>query len=419
MPTPARRAFDPEAEWAFGELLFGLDRLCDTDGRPVAERRAPSDVKVGVPIVLKPCPYADARQGQPMNVSALAQLTRALPSVRASVEAFHRHPDVPSGTWPGMLGAVLDQLAGPALVALDARGAEVLVPADVSAGHKVAAGFYGVLWRLLRDDACAPLTPGVESFVGYVERDGGLIGASEVCAGPMNLIRSATRFFLDGAEGEDSGPVADSRRVACIDALATQVRLAVAWRLFDEAVEDAWFFGAQRIRVEPRNTFVARRFDGRREERRHVSATLSNVLRAMPALPDDVHARFTELLARAYATEGEAPPALDELFRLQEGGFRFEPEASRQLSLHLAPYVDVYLAFVDVSLECERRLRHALELPTSDRIRVAGLPMTRPRALDWFEVALGHELRWAPSGPVELHNHRRTTDLRPHLGASA
>ena len=110
----AATAMRSDEPWAFSQLIAGLDDVLDEEGRPLAERRAPSALKDGVPMELGPCPYADSRQGEPMNLSALEQITRHLKPVFRELRAFHAALPAGSPSHDRMFLAVLDQLAGPA-----------------------------------------------------------------------------------------------------------------------------------------------------------------------------------------------------------------------------------------------------------------------------------------------------------------
>ena len=162
---------------------YTMRGLLDEDGRPVAEVASPLYDPENTELVA--CPYHDAREGKPMNASALRQLTREVwPTVRQAARAF-------AGESPTLHDALRSVVAG--LVAPAVHGTETPVPRLLSVWFKTSLGFSQVLVTLaLADDGMGdvPLT-GIgdrDAFCEALDAQEWLIGATQVCAGPMRMI---------------------------------------------------------------------------------------------------------------------------------------------------------------------------------------------------------------------------------------
>lgn len=402
--------------WAMSGLLF-LDTAVDEEGRPVGERRAPSEVKQGVSMVLRACPYNDPRRGQPMNVSALKQITRHLDAVLDDIAAFRATLGEAHTTWEGMSTTVIDQLARPAHALL--RAPDTPIPATAAVGHKLAAGYFGLLRRLLEDEALGaqrPLT--LDAFMEQVQLKGALKGASEVCAGPLNLITRSTRAILHGDPTVQARIDPDRVRVATT--LCAQIKLGIVWTLLDRAVESAIVQGDWDARgLTPRNHFMRdkrqTRLNALAEETPIALAQVSAALETlMPQELSPTHAaKLTHALTASASSCSAWPQRLQTLHTLldqNEGAILIRDAPTRTaLAAQACAYLTAYLAFADAQWTLERTIRAALGLNPDAPMKFNAL-LLPTRALTWLEAALGHRLirAHAPFSELTLKNHRRS-----------
>ncbi|MDH5491257.1 MAG: hypothetical protein OEY14_04835 [Myxococcales bacterium] len=401
-------------------VIYALESVLDDEGRPLGERRAPSAAKQGVDMDLRACPYHDERKGHPMNVAALAQITRHLTAVSediADVRSWIRREE---RSWIPMFVAVIDQLSAPARHLLERRSAEGPIPAILSVGHKLAAGYLGVVRDLVAEEALGGARPiDVDSFMAYVHSSRALIGAAEACAGPPHMIERLSGILLDADPGRDA-PI-DARRLEIATRIATQIRLGIVWERYDLAIERHFFEARMDAGwLRPRNDFMREQLESRRLAAR--GATLPPIERLPDALPDASElARPAELRA---ALEGGARrhaslETVGEIARLighDEGALPLNAEADPiALARDVASYLWVYRAFVGELWSQERRLRVLLEYDTSVPLRCTGTILPLPRALRWFEALTGHRLDCQPGDRFELalRSHRRRALLFP------
>jgi hypothetical protein len=339
------------------------------------------------------CPYADERLGRPMNTSALDQIKRHLKSALSSVASFHAMvpPDVVG--WERMSMAVLDLLVAPAVFVVSREGA--VLPASVAVGHKLAAGYFDVLKRVLRAELSGrPREPTVEGVLELVREERALIGASEVCAGPPKLIRRTTEVLLHGRPGACSG--GDEERVAIARRLFQQLVLGLAWVTFDHAVE-AELLGLTGEVLTPRNRFIEHEALARIAELGHEGAAW---LRPGGRLLEEIPARLRApvvLAIEGHDTGCGRFEARAELERLHE------PDASAlylrdrvfvsEIAARFASYVDVYRALWSSQWQLESELNRLLGRPASISASMGTLAVPRPRAWRWFETCLGVRAR--------------------------
>lgn len=414
---PALEAALGGAPWALTGVIAGIDHIRDDNGRPLGERRAPADSRRDVSTELVPCPYHDERLGKLMNRPALEPTMRQFAAVADQVAAFHAAlpPDAPS--WPRMLWAVLDQFSAPARYLLQRRQADGPVPAALAAGHKLAAGYFGALLALLREQASGGALPkaSAESFAAFVTERGALIGASEVCAGPPHNIRVLTRFFLHGGEAGSSTKV-EPTRLALARGLADQVRLGVAWAVFDELTERALLLehGAPRP-LASRTAYLADRLAVRADE-----------LLAKPAPKPDQLADLVPVLAAAERLGAAlANPRLSiasaselalmsRVLELGDAAITLTAEQRPQLALLLANLLARYRLLVQTQWQLEQGLRDALGYAAAAGFVLTPILCPRPRALEWLDVFTGHHLQCVAGehATLSLHNHRRTLPIQ-------
>lgn len=397
-------------------LLYGLSAAHDAEGRPLGERRAPSAAKTEVPMVLEACPYDDERRGLPMNVSALEQIRRHLKAVLDDVAAFRATAaEQAQPTWDVMFLSVVDQLSGPLRHALGGPGSPM--PAQVAVGHKLAAGFYDVVRRLLVAQARGEHRAAtVDSLLQYVHAHRALVGGSEACGGPPRLIAWAADVFLNGQPGAPA--VAGDARVRTSRALTQQLQLGVAWEVYDGVAEAAVLRLLARPQVQARNDFIRREVAEGHASLPGPPADHWNTA-VEGALPHFVRATVSAAIARASRLEPVAPAAAAELGRiaaLQEGAFCASNSAVlAELAVLCACYLDVRRAFVDANAALEARVREALALDEASPTEPHAAVLPRARALRWLEAALGHTVVWGapPRAAVTLRNHRRAVALPP------
>lgn len=155
--------------------------LVDVDGRPLGEVSSAAYDPATTEIAA--CPYADRRRGEPMNLTALAQL---------------------SGCWRALLGTVA-ALAGPSptvhrawWVATTCIAAPLVgprpVPVELAALYKTALGLsQATAALLLADDGVAdvPLVAlgDEDAFFAFLDDGEWLFGQVQVCAGSGPQIR--------------------------------------------------------------------------------------------------------------------------------------------------------------------------------------------------------------------------------------
>lgn len=436
MQTPAllKLVLDGQA-WSVSGLIYGLEELLDDEGRPVSERRAPSAVKQGVTIELRRCPYQDDRHGQPMNVSALAQITKHLDAVLEDIRAFRSSATSlgagaaaasPGGDdFSDVLCAVIDQLAGPAVHVLRQRDVVPPVPARCAVGHKLAAGYFGVVREILCGAALGePCPRTVAGVMQHVRKTRALHGASEVCAGPLPLIERTTDVLL---RGQSDRRVPDAR-VAIAAALTQQVRLSIAWEIFDGACERALLLGhLHDIEWMPRTTIVRRALTTRIDELRAAPRvfTIAGALQALPgaggaALLAGVRTAYASLLSGAAAAPQDTARADDsaqtlaELLARDEGAIALASGAPRDpIAAHLAGYFSGYRATLAALFAEELRLRQLLGYDARPPLRTNGVLFPAPRTLRWAEMLLGHWLRCTPTAQpaIIVSNPRRVVTL--------
>lgn len=407
--------------WAVSGVVFGLHVIRDDEGRPVHERRAPSAVKRGVPMELRGCPYDDERHGVLMNVSALAQITRHLGAVTEDAGTF-RSTISGAERWDPMLMTVMDQLASPAIHLLRLRDPHGPVPAAKAVAHKVAAGYFGALHRLLLAEGRGDRGPvSAAAFLEYVRAERILVGPSEACAGPPHMIARLTELLVHGmVHGSPRTLAPDETRQVLARGLGNQVHLGVAWELFDDRMERE-FFRRWHLpgRLRLRNAFIGQKLDARASALTRSEGAPAD--RAARALPTSLGADALEPIRRVLSDgelHGEANAAavraIDELLAQGEGAIQLVDASLRpELARSIAHYLGVYRAFVAALWSIERELRERLGFSREAPMKLHAVILPIPRCLDWYTAVLGHRLECPPggSGAVTLRNHRRVVEV--------
>jgi hypothetical protein len=203
-----------ESFLAFASFDF-LRGLCDADGRPIGERKAPPAAWERIETMLAACDYADARSATafPMNVSALLQIRAHWHSILHRIHVIR--------------AAVVARVGRSKLTALDLwqiahaaasvvsflwfeRGRPKSVPVADSALFKASAGIKYALRHaeVSRYDGREALDahPSAASLWTYIEREHLLIGSGQVCAGPEMMIRELLDVLVAGYESHAPDP---------------------------------------------------------------------------------------------------------------------------------------------------------------------------------------------------------------------
>lgn len=378
--------------WSVSKVVFDLNDMLDDEGRPVSERRADATARSGVEMEMRECPYAGIRNGRLMNVSALTQISNHYNPVMAEIAAFRRQAGGDAATWPDILAVVLDQLARPAILLLKQRDARRAVPAQAAVGHKLAAGFFGVMRtlheRLVRG-ADLPVT--AEVFLGLVDETRALVGASEVCAGSPQMIRKATTILVEG--GADNDIVLDQSRLDIARCLAQQVQLGIFWQLYDQLHLWELIRGETRQRLVPANEFLGRKLEQAKAAVADPAPERPDAARLPAGLDPDLRSR----LSRALRDAAE-PRDLEEDMRaatglLQQAGSVISHQGDvAPFALRVARYLDAHRQFAAGLNDLERQLRGLLGYPLETPIHLGPAVFPRPQALPWYEMVLGRRL---------------------------
>ncbi len=378
--------------WSVSAILFDLTDLLDEEGRPISERRADAAVRSGVQMDMRECPYAGIRQGQWMNMSALVQVTTHYNAVMAEIAAFRRQSGGTARNWSDILAAVLDQLARPTLHLLQQRDTRSPVPGRVAVGHKLAAGYFGVMRTLHERLALgAELRVSTQALLDLVDETGALVGPAEVCAGSPQMIRNASTILVEGGDSKDV-ELAPSR-LAMARCLALQVQLGIVWQFYDHGHLWELIHGATREQLVPGNLSMARKLERAVAEVASAAPPRPLAERLPAALDGALRARLGNALRDA------ADPQLLEEDRLAAERLLAEPGsairyagAAAPFALRVAHYLAVRRLFVDTLSQLERELRTQLGYPLDTPVRLGTTVFPLPQALPWYELVLGRRV---------------------------
>lgn len=378
--------------WSVSAVIFDLNDMMDDEGRPISERRADAPVRAKVEMDTRECPYAGARQGRWMNMSALAQVSRHYNPVMAEIAAFRRQSGNVRAAWPDILAAVLDQLARPAMHLLQQRDARGPVPAQLAVGHKLAAGYFGVMRTLHERLALGTSMPvSTEALLALVEETSALVGPAEVCAGSPQMLRKASTVLIEGDCANDV--TLDPVRVDAAACLALQVQLGIFWHFYDQTHLWDLIRGETRKRLVPGNVYLTRKLE-------RTMAELPASATARPdsaALPSTLDAGAKYLLSDALR-DAASPKTLEEDLRaatllLGEAGSAIRYEgAAAPFALRVARYLNAHRLFRGELCALERRLRALLGFPVDAPIRLGATVFPTPQALPWYELVLGRRI---------------------------
>lgn len=378
--------------WSVSTIVFDLDDMIDDEGRPISERRAGAAARVGVKMEMRECPYAGIRRDKLMNVSALEQISNHYNTVIAEMAAFRRQAAGEHATWDDILAGVIDLLAYPAVYLLQQRNAHGPVPASIAVGHKLAAGYFGVLRSLherLAQGENLPVT--VDSFLTLVDETGALVGASEVCAGSPQMIRRTSTALLEGRA--DNQTELDPLRLKMARCLALQMRLGIFWQLYDRVHLWRLVRGEHRAYLIPFNDFLNRKLNT-------VEDTLDKSAPPQPdvaMLPASLNAQLRGSLAEALR-DAVGQQMLEEDVRTATGllnepgsAIRFSGEIT-PFAQHVAHYLHTHRLFIAELSRLELELRGYLGFSADAPISLGAAVYPAPQALHWYELILGQRL---------------------------
>ncbi len=378
--------------WSVSAVVFDLNDMVDDEGRPISERRADAAVRVGVEMEMKECPYTGIRHGRLMNVSALVQISQYFNPVMAEIVAFRRQAGGANATWSDILACVIDQLARPAMYLLQQRNTQGPVPAQSAVGHKLAAGFFGVMRGLHERLALGtnlPVTLG--TFLNLMDEMEALVGASEACAGSPQMIRKASTVLVEGSS--DTTIELDHLRIEIARCLALQVQLGIFWYLYDRVHLWPLIRGEIRKYLAPCNTYLARKLENAQNE---VDA-FAPLRPCGAALPDVLDAQVRDMLVAALQDTAH-PQALEEdlhtaaeLLNGPGSAIRYDG-AIAPFALCVANYLNAHRLFVSEISRLELDLRMYLGFSTDTPIRLGAAVFPLPQALPWYELILGRRL---------------------------
>lgn len=382
-----------ENAWSVSAVVFDLNDMLDDEGRPISERRADAAVRAGVKMEMRECPYAGIRQGKLMNVSALVQISHYFNPVMTEIAAFRHQAGGANATWADILACVIDQLSRPAIYLLQQRSAHGPVPAQMAVGHKLAAGFFGVMRGLherLALGASLPVTS--DTFLNLVDEMGALVGASEACAGSPQMIQKASIALVEGNSSSQLLEL-ERRRVEMARCLALQVQLGIFWDLYDRVHLWSLIRGEFREHLIPCNSFLSRKLEGARNEVDALESPRPN----STVLPDALDAQLRGKLADALRDVAD-PQALEEDFRTatellnEPGSAIFYDGEAAPFALRVANYLNTRRLIVAELSRLELELRGHLGFSSDTPIRLGTAVFPKPQALPWYEFILGRHL---------------------------
>jgi hypothetical protein len=382
--------------WAVSDLLYGLEDMKDDEGRPIGERRASSAAKTGVPMVLKACPYKDERKGTDMNVSALSQITTYLEPVLRDLGAFRNTQGFEDTSWEIILSAVIDQLNGPARHVLS--GKKGPIPAQLAVGHKLAAGYFGAVSRLLAEELLGRgREPTVEVFLDFIKEGRFLIGASEACAGPPVMIAKATSVLFYGSAREK----VDSKRVQIAECLTSQIKLGLVWKHFDAATEYE-LLGSEPTpaHIQCRNSFIESELTAR-------AIGLSGGTPKVQAAHEALVAIVGGSVLNEHPSRRESEETLCKVASRSQGVLEVREDLIESVGSLACQYASMLRRTIDAHEREERRLRKVLGCDESNiNIRQNSLLLPRVRSKRWIEAMLGYRIESAGKGPVRFVHHQ-------------
>jgi hypothetical protein len=227
-----------------------MRRMRDDEGRPLAEGAAPPSARVGIPMVLKRCPYPGTRlhHDHPMNVSALRQVRAHWTEVRDTVRVVRRWYAARYAFAPRIadiwrLGMHLSLL--PNFLVYRARDwyPDNALPGFLGALYKAIDAIVSMMPNLLTrhmvSDGIVPAqTYTAETLYEMFEDTQAFIGDAEVCGGPPALVKELFAWLChESPDAEGSSQAAVHALVPeperYLEFVHGQLEMYVALRLFE------------------------------------------------------------------------------------------------------------------------------------------------------------------------------------------
>jgi hypothetical protein len=195
--------------YALAEWTKRTRSMRDDEGRPLGESRAAAELLHGVPLELRTCPYTDSRHNnaRPMNSSALRQMLahweEALGGM-ALLRSLYRDqmkPERPRLIDVWRIAGLCSFLADFAFLRAWEPVGDRALPAAVAVLYKFAVGVTFTTAMMWEDGAARfDAFVDADSLYQYADRHGHFIGADQVCAGPVALVKEALRLLVDSSD---------------------------------------------------------------------------------------------------------------------------------------------------------------------------------------------------------------------------
>jgi hypothetical protein len=171
----------------------------DQEGRPFGEASAHADSGSQAALEIRRCPYTDAREGEPMNVSALKQLNAHWSGILEDLaylrSRYYQQPGPPTlwSTWN--FGRTLVSLPG-FLIRRGMRATDV--PGRIAGLFKAAQGLFLTTQRLFESgNLMDPLRAiDTEQFLAFTMEHKVLFSGERVCSGPPGKLRELLDIAL-------------------------------------------------------------------------------------------------------------------------------------------------------------------------------------------------------------------------------
>lgn len=378
--------------WSVSAVVFDLNDILDDEGRPISERRANADVRRGVEMEMRLCPYPGVRNNKWMNHSALIQISNYYTSVLAEMAAFRRQRAGEQTSWDDIHAGIIDLLARPAIHLLQQRSLTGPVPAQLAVSHKLAAGFFGVMRKLherLVLGASVPVT--ADAFMQLVDETNALVGGTEVCAGSLKMIRHACEALIEGQA--ETRVELDQVRLDVARSLALQVQLGIFWDLYDHLHLWSLLRGEFAPQLRPYNQFLTRKIE-------ETAATLPPHAPARPntdVLPAVLDADVRQALTIALNDAADPQVLKKDMETVAE--LLGQPGSVLQYVGEIAPlaqqaasYLHTQRLFKSELSRQEQALRKYLGYPAETPIRLGTAAFPMPQALPWYERIVGRHL---------------------------
>lgn len=385
-------AYLSDQPWSFSRLIFDLDNLIDSEGRPIGERRARAGIRKDVEMDVQECPFDDGRKGQFMNVSAYHQVSRYYADVMSELAWFREQGE---DNWQDILASVIDQLAQPAWYVVEHPGFNWKgdMPGLNAVGHKLGAGLFGVMREVVRQIALgiAP-EPTAENFSALVKSLGALKGASEVCAGPPSMIKHTVDVLFNG-EYKDKTQVSE-QRVAVARILASQVIIGAYWAILDHRYCNDLLLGHFSKELKPANRFLQSSLERSADELSKEPVPGRPIWQNLPAgLNPAFRRQVSDVLAVRNGDDWIAKDyqRIYQALTSDRRVLAYQGNQPEKLALACLQYLELYRLFHQQLGRMEVEIRTLLGYPKAAGVELGRMVFPTPRALPWFERLVGQK----------------------------